>query len=208
MNQFLTSEILTNYYMLPSKKHLELYIKKYLPKETSTEKISFILEKFSFLTLEKNNFLVAAGSICQYFCFIESGILQHTIMIDGVEKTTYLGLKNSATSALNSFKNSIPSRKNIKAISDCELWALTIKDFQELLEFNPVFKTFYFNLIENQIFLIDDYRINLLILSPEERYLKMLENEPTLLQQVPLQYLSSFLGISSRHMSRIRKNSI
>ena len=35
---------------------------------------------------------------------------------------------------------------------------------------------------------------------------RALATEPKLLQEVPLHYLSSFLGISSRHMSRIRKN--
>ena len=58
---------------------------------------------------------------------------------------------------------------------------------------------------EKQICLIDDYRIDLLTLTPEERYKKLLTNEPKLLQEVPLHYLASFLGISSRHMSRIRK---
>lgn len=62
------------------------------------------------------------------------------------------------------------------------------------------------DLTEKQICLIDDYRIDLLILTPEERYQKLLATEPSLLQEVPLDYLASFLGISSRHMSRIRKN--
>ena len=189
------------------KTHLENYIKSYIPSNISANELSEITDHFSFLKLKKNEFLVKEGSICKHFCFIETGILQHAIMAEGVEKTTYLGLKNSATTALNSFKNKLPSRKNIKALSDCNLWVLSINDFKKLLEKNDTFKLFYYNLIENQILLIDDYRIDLLTLSPEERYLKLLENEPTLIKQVPLQYLSSFLGISLRHMSRIRKTS-
>lgn len=189
------------------KTHLENYIKGYISSNISANELSEITDHFSFLKLKKNEFLVKEGSICKHFCFIETGILQHAIMVEGVEKTTYLGLKNSATTALNSFKNKLPSRKNIKALSDCNLWVLSINDFKKLLEKNDTFKLFYYNLIENQILLIDDYRIDLLTLSPEERYLKLLENEPTLIKQVPLQYLSSFLGISLRHMSRIRKTS-
>ncbi|WP_271855410.1 Crp/Fnr family transcriptional regulator [Patiriisocius marinus] len=189
------------------KTHLENYIKGYISSNISANELSEITGHFSFLKLKKNEFLVKEGSICKHFCFIETGILQHAIMVEGVEKTTYLGLKNSATTALNSFKNKLPSRKNIKALSDCNLWVLSINDFKKLLEKNDTFKLFYYNLIENQILLIDDYRIDLLTLSPEERYLKLLENEPTLIKQVPLQYLSSFLGISLRHMSRIRKTS-
>lgn len=163
-------------------------------------------DSFSFLSLKKNEFFAREGEVCQYFCYVESGILQHSILVDDEEKTTYLALRNSVTSSLNSFLFNKPSRKSIKAISDCGLWIVDLKTFKNLIENNEAFHQFYYNLIEKQLCLIDDYRIDLLTLSPEERYHKLLATEPKLLQEVPLHYLSSFLGISSRHMSRIRKN--
>ena len=168
--------------------------------------ISEILRFFTPLTLTKNNFLVEKGTVCKYFCYVESGILQHAIEASEEEKTTYLALKNSCTSALKSYLQKTPSRKNIKALSNCNLQIILVDDFKYLLKNNNAFQQFYYNLIENQIFLIDDYRIDLLTLTPEERYTKLLTNEPKLLQEVPLHYLASFLGISTRHMSRIRKN--
>lgn len=165
-----------------------------------------ILNVFSVLELKKNELFVKEGSVCKYFCYIESGILQHSISVLGEEKTTYLALKNSLTSALNSFKNNLPSRKNIKALSNSRLWVIDIDGFNNLLKTNKAFYKFYYNLIENQIFKIDDYRIDLLTLTPEERYKKLITNENELIKDIPLHYLASFLGISSRHMSRIRKN--
>ena len=194
--------------MSVSNQNLKVYLQQFINDETLYDHIPEILETFQFLHLKKNTFFVEEGEICPYFCFIESGILQHHLMIEGEEKTTYLALKNSATAALKSFMHQIPSRKNIKAISDCDLFVIDQKNFQKLLENNPAFYHFYHNLIENQIYRIDDYRIDLLILTPEERYKKLLVNEPKLLKEVPLHYLASFLGISSRHMSRIRKNII
>ncbi len=184
---------------------LEHYLKRIINDPISQSELSIILDAFSFLALKKNDFFVQEGQICQYFCFLESGILQHSIEIAGEEKTTYLALNNSCTTALKSFLHKNPSRKNIKALSHCNLWVIDVKTFNHLLQHNKAFYTFYYNLIENQIFLIDDYRIDLLTLSPEERYQKLLTNEPKLLQEVPLHYLSSFLGISKRHMSRIRR---
>lgn len=161
---------------------------------------------FTPLTLKKNEFLVKEQEVCKYFCFIEEGILQHAILVDDEEKTTYLGLKNSFTSSLKSFLLNVPSRKFVKAIHESKLWVIDQNSFQKLLKENKTFYEFYYTLIEKQICLIDDYRIDLLTLTPEERYKKLLETEPKLLNEVPLHYLSSFLGISSRHMSRIRKN--
>lgn len=42
------------------------------------------------------------------------------------------------------------------------------------------------------------------MLSAEQRYEKLLKDEPELLQQVPLQYIASMLGITPRHLSRLR----
>lgn len=170
--------------------------------------IDEIIKNFGILNLKKNDYFVKESKVCKDFCYIESGILQHSINVLDEEKTTYLALRNNVTSSLNSFLNKIPSRKSIKALSDCKLWVVDLKTFKDLIENNTAFHQFYFNIIEKQICLIDDYRIDLLTLTPEERYRKLLANDPKLLQEVPLHYLASFLGISSRHMSRIRKNVI
>ena len=161
---------------------------------------------FDTLHLKKNEHLVKEGDICRYFCFLEKGILQHAINTEKEEKTTYLALPNTITTSLKSFLTQSPSQKSIKAIADTTLKTLSFEAFQNLLKDNPEFKQFYYNLIEKQICLIDDYRIDLLTLTPEERYQKLLATEPKLLQEIPLHYLASFLGISSRHMSRIRQN--
>ena len=182
---------------------LKEYLKRIINDELLDVYLPEIISSFSLLQLKKNDFFVEEGNVCRYFGFIESGVLQHSSIVLGEDKTTYLALKNSCVAALKSFLKKTSSRKNIKALSDCTLWVIDCDAFNILIKNNKAFHTFYFNLIENQIFLIDDYRIDL---TPEERYHKLLVNEPDLLQEVPLHYLASFLGISSRHMSRIRKN--
>lgn len=189
-----------------SKDQFNSYLNQIINSDLESAFILEILNSFESLQLKKNDSFVSKNQICKYFCFIKSGILQHSIDVNGEEKTTYLALKNTCTSALKSFLHQQPSRKNIKALSNCELLVITVDNFNRLIQENTVFFQFYHKLIENQIFLIDDYRIDLLTLSPEERYQKLLMNDPELLQSIPLHYLASFLGISKRHMSRIRKN--
>jgi CRP-like cAMP-binding protein len=177
-----------------------------ISQSSDTASLHEITNSFVQKTFKKNHYLVTEGGVCPYFCFIESGILQHAITVDGIEKTTYLALRYSATSSLYSFLNQSPSRKDVKAIVNSIIWTIDLKTFKTLLSKNDVFRQFYYNLLERQICLIDDYRIDLLTMTPEERYRKLLATEPILLQQVPLRYLASFLGISQRHMSRIRQN--
>ncbi|CAM3467622.1 Cyclic nucleotide-binding domain-containing protein [Flavobacterium longum] len=181
------------------------YITEIAGTEDAVE-LSAILKSFNRISFRKNGFLVREGTVCNHFCYIESGILQHAIMVDGAEKTTYLALRNTVTTSLFSFLHQRLSRKDVKAIVDCVIWTIDLPTFQKLLQENNLFRKFYYQLLERQICLIDDYRIDLLTMTPEERYAKLLANEPNLLQQVPLRYLASFLGISDRHMSRIRSN--
>lgn len=161
--------------------------------------------RFRLLTLKRHDFLVTEGAVCPYFCYVESGIIRHAIDVNGDDKTTYLALRRSVTSSLNSFLNGTPSRKSLQAITDARLWVVTLNDFRALLNEDVAFRDFYFGLLEKQLCLIDDYRLDLLTLTPEERYAKLLATEPKLLREIPLRHLSSFLGISDRHMSRIRK---
>ena len=38
-----------------------------------------------------------------------------------------------------------------------------------------------------------------------QRYGNLIKNQPEYIQNIPLQYVASYLGITQRHLSRIRK---
>ena len=44
-----------------------------------------------------------------------------------------------------------------------------------------------------------------LLQSPEEIYLNLLEKDPKLIQNIPLKYIASYIGITPQALSRIRK---
>ena len=66
------------------------------------------------------------------------------------------------------------------------------------------FNDFYIGILEWQICCIDESRLDAIMLSAQERYEKMLAKEPILIREIPLQYLASILGVTPRHLSRIR----
>jgi CRP/FNR family transcriptional regulator, anaerobic regulatory protein len=87
-----------------------------------------------------------------------------------------------------------------------ELWQIHYNDLTKLKTESEAFKTFYITALENVITGMDESRSNLIILTAEERYANLMKEEPALLQQIPLQYLASILGVTPRHLSRIRSN--
>ena len=172
----------------------------------SEEDANLIAGKFICKYLKKGDLFVEEGKTSKHLGFIESGFLQYYIILDGEEKTTYsIGLNNFVAS-LVSFLKQVPSRENIRAIVDSCVWTIERSVLKEVQATIPSFNPFYIGILEWQICCIDESRLDAIVLTAQERYEKMMRKEPALIQQIPLKYLASILGVTPRHLSRIRNN--
>ena len=165
-----------------------------------------VLKAFDFQQVRKNDLYVEEGKISKYLAFVDSGQFQYFVWKDGEEKTTYVSIENTWLASLESFVGQTPSRENVKALTDGSLFIISRTALKELVDTIPGFKDFYIQLLEASIVGIDASRHDLIVLNGDQRYEKMLRSEAHLLQQIPLQYLASMLGVTPRHLSRIRKN--
>ena len=143
------------------------------------------------------------GKTSRYLGFIDKGFLQYYIILNGEEKTTYSVGENNFVASLVSFLKQVPARENIRAVMETSLWIIEKPALLKLGAVIPSFKDFYIGILEWQICCIDESRLDAIMLSAKERYIKMLEKEPDLIQQIPLQFLASILGVTPRHLSRI-----
>ena len=164
-----------------------------------------IVAPFTLKAYEKGDHFVRVGQVSKHLGFAESGMFQYYYPMDGEERTTYMTAERSFIASLGSFLKGIPSIEGIRAITDARVWLIEKKDLQLLLKDLPAFKDYYIGLLEWQIGCIDTSRHDLLVLTAEQRYQKLVDDEPGLLQRIPLQYLASILGVTPRHLSRIRK---
>jgi CRP/FNR family transcriptional regulator, anaerobic regulatory protein len=165
-----------------------------------------ILNAFELQTFKKNDFVVEEGRTSRYIGFVETGMFQYYVIQDGEERTNYVSLENTFFASVLSFISETPSLEYVKALVDGSISMISKTNLKMLLNEIPVFKDFYIGLLEATLCGIDASRYDLIVLTAEQRYEKMLINEPHLLQQIPLQHLASMLGITPRHLSRIRSN--
>jgi len=170
------------------------------------EDLDRILAAFHPKEFRKDDYFLEEGQKSRYLGFIEKGLFQYFVLVDGEEISTYVATENSFLASLLSFLQEVPSREYIRALLPARVWVIDKQQLQKLREEVPGFKDFYIRLLEWQIGCIDKSRLELLTLNAEQRYEKLLQEEPHLLQQIPLQYLASILGITPRHLSRLRKN--
>jgi CRP-like cAMP-binding protein len=163
-----------------------------------------ILNAFTCQSLKKNDLIVEEGKVSKHIGFVESGMFQYFVYKDGEERTTYISIENTWLASVLSFVSGAPSLENVKALTDGSVSVISKSDLKRLVNDIPRFKDFYIGLLEGTVCGIDASRHDLIVLSGEQRYQKMLKQEPHLLQQIPLQYLASMLGVTPRHLSRIR----
>ena len=163
-----------------------------------------IARSFVPRNFKKGELLLETGNVNRHLGFVESGNFMFYVLANGEEKTTYIVGKNEFVASLKSFLKEIPSREYIRSINESKVWFITKSDLDKLLLEINGFQRFYIQVLENEICCVEDSRYNFISLNAEQRYLKLMQDEPHLLQNIPLQYLASILGITPRHLSRIR----
>lgn len=163
-----------------------------------------ILNAFELQKFKKNDFVVEEGKTSKYMGFVETGMFQYYVIKDGEERTNYVSIENTFFASVLSFISEKASLENVKALVDGSISMISKTNLKMLLNEIPAFKDFYISLLEVTLCGIDASRYDLIVLTAEQRYEKMLKNEPHLLQQIPLQHLASMLAVTPRHLSRIR----
>lgn len=165
-----------------------------------------ILNSFKPQEFKKYDFFVEEDKICKHLGFVENGMFQNYVVKGGEIRTTLISTENSFLASHLSFASELPAPENVRALTDGNINLISKANLKKLANEIPEFKDFYIALLENSVRTIDASRHDLILLSGEQRYEKMMREEPKLLQQIPLQYLASMLGITPRHLSRIRNN--
>lgn len=199
-----TSETLQQYADL-GQETLKAYFSQVGFDQTDSEQIARRFTKRSF---DKGQCFVEEGKISSQLGFVETGQFQYySISEKGEERTTYISLPGTFVASLLPYLTGTPARENIRALTHSTLWVIEKKEVEALQNQMSGFKDFYVKLLEWQICCIDKAKFDLITLSADERYEKLLKDEPELLQQVPLQYIASMLGITPRHLSRLRRKS-
>ena len=154
---------------------------------------------------KKKQLFIAEGKVCRELAFICKGSFRYYKLIDGVEVSTYFSFEHNWVSAYTSFLRKTPSYLNVQAMEDCEVLVLTYDDMQHLYNNYVMFERFGRLMAEYLVGCLEERMHSLLLTSPEQRYLKTLEDNSIYFERVPLHYVASYLGIAPESLSRIRK---
>jgi CRP-like cAMP-binding protein len=178
------------------------FIAKYMP--LSAEEKQAIIELDIFRNYKKGTIILKEGQYSKVGYFVIKGCIRSYYIIDGEEKSTGFYTELDSFSPLCVVNNQ-PSEYYVSCVEDSILTVANPDMEKIIFEKFPRFETLCRILSEELLAKsqasFDDFKTS----SPEQRYLKLLETRPDLLQRVPQHQLASYLGMKPQSLSRIRK---
>lgn len=161
---------------------------------------------FENFELPKNILYEKQGEIPQYQNYILSGFMRKFYTdTDGNEITVEINSEPRFVASYMSLMERKPATESLQTITDCKMLRIKRDDMDIVFEKGVSVKQYTIQLFQNIIEEKNKKTIELASLTAEERYLKLLKETPQLIQNVPIQYIASLLGMKPESLSRIRK---
>ncbi len=157
-------------------------------------------------TAEKGTVLLKQGRIAEEYYLLESGLIRSYVHdYDGNEITTDFFIENEIVIVPASLFQRIPSQETILTVTDTTLWKISFPDFQQLFHSIPGFTEWGRLWFTQQLFAMKQRSLEMITITATNRYLKLMQEKPQIMQYVPLKQIASYLGITDTSLSRIRK---
>jgi CRP-like cAMP-binding protein len=163
-------------------------------------------DSFSEVHLKKGDIFIGQGKICRHIAFIKRGTLRIFYLNDKAEEiTSCFCSENSLTTSYKSFVLQEPSKLSIQAIEDTELFVIHYDNLQKLYSTIPIWQNIGRQIAETEYFVMEQYASVLNNDTAKEKYLRLLNEQPELLQKASIENIASYLGVTRRTLSRIRQ---
>jgi len=175
----------------------------------TTDDLENIQKYFIPFSATRNTVLEEQEKIPKYLYFVNSGFMRLFYYDErGEEQTTFLCAQSGFIASFSSLINQTKAIENVECITDCELLKISYIDAKLLVGISEIFKNFFLVMFEKSISSATLRANDLALLNAEQRYQKIIEQQPHFIQNIPLQYIASYLGIKPQSLSRIRKQVI
>ena len=168
-----------------------------------------LLEMGRLITHAKGTVIHRPGEVFEDLGFLIQGATRTYFKNKDNEDVSYLlNVEGDTYGDYESYVTGKPSTFSIEAVTNVVAIHFSKSQIEQLSNEDNIWLRVA-RRISDLAFLDAKQRLDdILLLTPEERYLKLVEARPRILQVMPLMYVSSYIGITPQSLSRIRKRII
>ena len=158
--------------------------------------------------IAKGQYITKENQYCKKMCLVQKGYFRFYTHSDKKEITHWILGSEQLVTDVGSFFLNQPSKWNIQALVDTEVFTLSQETYNTLEtaiprwnHYEKLFLVKLMSALENRVY-------TLLSMNAERRYQYLMEADANILQELPQHYIASMLGMSPETMSRIRAKAI
>ncbi|MCW2259554.1 MULTISPECIES: Crp/Fnr family transcriptional regulator [Sphingobacterium] len=159
-------------------------------------------------TFKKNELIKDYHSKEKYINILISGSVAHFVLAEEKDICINLYYEEQLFSDYLSFLTQSSTVIKTQALEESLVWSISHSDLHALYSRSTTGLIIGKAISDAMFIRKQSEQINLLTLSPTERYLKLIKERPEIFQRTSLKIICSYLGIAAESLSRIRKKNL
>ena len=184
-------------------KPFRIYLRKFID-ITDEEFGKHLLPVIKVRRFGKKDMITNAGEVENYFNFILTGLARKFYTRGSQEINTQISYEGHLLVSQESFHSRLPSEYSIETIEPTTVVSITHDDLEQVYASSHRMEHLARLLITYAMVLKDRWQMQLVKMTPRERFLNFVTRNPELLQRVPQKFLASYLNIKPETFSRFK----
>ena len=152
----------------------------------------------------KNEMILKEGDTCTNIYWVVKGLVRQFYYKNEKELTEYMATENCIVMCIESLFREQPTRLQIKAIEPTVMIAMPKADLEAVAMKSVNIQILYRKILEESLILSQHHADMLRFESAQDRYQKLVKNQPQLVLRAPLVYIASYLQMTPETLSRVR----
>jgi len=169
------------------------------------EEADAIAATMNIQTFPKGHVLLRQGEISYEAYFVLNGCVRQYYLSEGEERTVNFFSENQWVISMTSFAGQQPSNHFMECCEETTLVVGNREKEEDLYRNFPRLETISRKVMERVFAEQQELTGAYFTDSPEQRYIKLRDSRPDLVQRLPQYLLASYIGIQPESLSRIRK---
>jgi CRP-like cAMP-binding protein len=153
---------------------------------------------------KKKQVITRDNEVENYLNFVIKGLVRKYYKKGRTETITQLATEGHIIHAQESFHSRTPSEYCIEAVETSTMVSITYDNLEKIYASSHKMERLGRLVITFSLVIKDRWQINMIKLTPRERFLDFIHKNPILLQRVPQKYLASYLNIQPETFSRFK----
>lgn len=179
------------------------YFSKIIP--LTEEEANAISSTIVIKQFKKGSILLKEGQVSKEVYFVLEGCVRQYYLVEGEEKTNNFFTEEQWVVAINSFSQQIPSNHYLDCCTDVTLEVGNREKEENLYAQFPKLETISRRVMERVFAEQQEVMASYTTDTSEQRYQKLLQSRPDLIQRIPQYQIASYVGVKPESLSRIRK---